>query len=126
MNSFTAIDFETAQGYRWSICQVGLVRVEHGKITDQVNILVQPPNNYYWDRFIDIHGITPEKTANAPKFDKIWHLIEPFIKDQNVVAHNGLSFDFPVLSKTLEYYGMQMPDYRKLCTYRIFKDNRAT
>jgi len=23
--SFTAIDFETAQGYRWSICQVVLI-----------------------------------------------------------------------------------------------------
>ena len=29
-NTFTAIDFETAQGYRWSICQVRLVREENG------------------------------------------------------------------------------------------------
>lgn len=126
MDCFTAIDFETAHGYRWSICQVGLVRVEYGKITNEVNILVQPPNNYYWDRFIDIHGITPEDTANAPTFDKVWHIIEPFIKEQNVVAHNGLCFDFPVLNKTLEYYGMQAPDYEKYCTYRIFKDNLAS
>ncbi len=126
MDCFTAIDFETAQGYRWSICQVGLVRVEYGKITNEVNILVQPPNNYYWDRFINIHGITPTSTANAPTFDKVWHKIEPFIKGQTVVAHNGLSFDFPVLKKTLEYYGMQTPDYEKYCTYRIFKDNLAS
>ena len=46
MESFTAIDFETAQGYRWSICQVGLVHVENGIITKEINILVQPPNNY--------------------------------------------------------------------------------
>lgn len=126
MNNFTAIDFETAQGSRWSICQVGLVRVENGIITNEVNLLVQPPNNYYWNRFIDIHGITPEKTANEPSFNKIWHKIEPFIKGQTVVAHNGLSFDFPVLSKTLEYYGMYVPDYEKHCTYRIFKDNLAS
>lgn len=126
MDCFTAIDFETAQGYRWSICQVGLVRVEHGKITNEVNILVQPPNNFYWDRFIDIHGITPDDTANAPTFDKVWHKIEPFIKEQTVVAHNGLSFDFPVLEKTHEYYGMQAPDYEKYCTYRIYKDNLAS
>jgi len=30
MPTFTAIDFETAQPKRWSICQVGLVRVEAG------------------------------------------------------------------------------------------------
>jgi DNA polymerase-3 subunit epsilon len=88
-NTYTAIDFETAQGKRWSICQVGLVRVENQIITEQLSILVQPPDNYYWNKFIDIHGISPEQTADAPTFNKIWHLIEPFIKNQNVVAHNG-------------------------------------
>ena len=121
MESFTAIDFETAQGYRWSICQVGLIRVENGIITNELNILVQPPNNYYWDRFIDIHGITPVKTAKAPTFDKIWHKVEPFINGQTVVAHNGLSFDFSVLAKTLEYYGLQEPIYEKRCTYKIYR-----
>jgi len=42
MECFTAIDFETAQGYRWSICQVGLVRVNNGIITDEINLLIQP------------------------------------------------------------------------------------
>ena len=126
MDNFTAIDFETAQGYRWSICQVGLVRVVNGIITDEISLLVQPPNNYYWERFIDIHGITPEMTKNIPAFDQVWHKIEPYIKEQIVVAHNGLAFDFPVLNKTLAYYGMQTPEYEKQCTYRIFKDNLAS
>lgn len=47
INSFTAIDFETAQPYRWSICQVGLIRVENGEIVKQLDVLVQPPGNYY-------------------------------------------------------------------------------
>lgn len=126
MKSFTAIDFETARGNHCSICQVGLVRVENGKITDELNLLVQPPDNLYWDKFIDIHGITPEETANAPTFDKVWHKIEPFIKEQTVVAHNGFSFDFPVLRKTLEFYKIEIPEYEKKCTYRIFKDNLAS
>ena len=54
MNSFTALDFETATGYRNSICQVGFVRVENGIITKEVNILVQPPDNYYWSRFTEL------------------------------------------------------------------------
>jgi len=36
MNTFTAIDFETAQGKRWSVCQVGIVRVENGQVVDTV------------------------------------------------------------------------------------------
>lgn len=126
MDSFTAIDFETAQGYRWSICQVGLVRVENGIITQELNILVQPPDNYYWYNFTNIHGISAKDTLNAPTFNQVWDRIAPFIENQNVIAHNGFGFDFPVLSKTLEYYGMSAPEYNKFCTYKIYRSNLAT
>ena len=126
MNNFTAIDFETAHGKRYSICQVGLVRVENGVITNELSILVQPPHNFYWDWFTDIHGITPEITRNAPTFNKIWHLFEPYINHQSVVAHNGMSFDFPVLAQTLAYYDMEVPEYEKHCTYRLFGSNLAS
>jgi DNA polymerase-3 subunit epsilon len=126
MNNFTAIDFETAHSKRWSICQVGLVRVENGVITKELSILVQPPDNFYWERFIDFHGITPEITRNSPTFDQIWHLVEPYIKDQSVVAHNGMSFDFPVLAQTLAYYEKEVPEYEKHCTYRLFGSNLAS
>ena len=126
MKNFTAIDFETAQGYRWSICQVGLVQVEEGIITHSLNLLVQPPQNYYWSKFIDIHGITPAMTKHEPTFDQIWHLVAPFIEDKNVVAHNGFGFDFPVLDKTLAYYNLPTPDYNKSCTYKIYKSNLAS
>lgn len=125
MESFTAIDFETAQGYRWSICQVGLIRVEKGIITKELNILVQPPNNYYWSRFTDIHGISSQDTFKSPTFDVVWNQIEPYITNENVIAHNGFGFDFPVLSNTLEYYGLSTPEYNKFCTYKIYKSNLA-
>jgi DNA polymerase III subunit epsilon len=123
--NYTAIDFETAQGYRWSICQVGLVRVENGIITDELNLLVQPPNNYYWWRFTQIHGINAKTTAKAPTFEEVWPQIEPFINNQTVVAHNGLGFDFPVLEHTLAYYDMFAPYYEKVCTYRIYRKGLA-
>ena len=72
MNTFTAIDFETAQGYRWSICQVGLIRVENGIITKELDILVQPPNNYYWSFFTDIYRIASKDITKAPTSDQIW------------------------------------------------------
>ncbi len=125
MNSFTALDFETATGYRNSICQVGLVRVENGIITKEVNILVQPPDNYYWSRFTDIHGISAKTTLNAPAFDRVWHQIAPHIENQNVIAHNGFGFDFPVLDKTLNYHNLPIPNYNKFCTYKIYKTNLA-
>jgi DNA polymerase-3 subunit epsilon len=119
MTSFTAIDFETAQPHRHSICSVGLVKVENGIITQTLELLVQPPDNYYQNRFIGIHGITPEMTEAAPTFDLIWNKIEPYIKGQHVVAHN-ISFDAGCLKSTLEYYGLDIPEFEQYCTCSLY------
>jgi DNA polymerase-3 subunit epsilon len=123
---FTAIDFETATGYRTSICQVGLVRVENDMVVKELCLLVQPPNNYYWLNWSDeIHHIYPADTANAPTLDKVWPLIRPFVEGQVVVAHNGPRFDFECIKQTLAHYGLPEPQYEKRCTYKIFKKNLA-
>jgi hypothetical protein len=54
---FTDLDFETATGYRNSICQVGLVRVENGIIIKEVNIC----NHQYSAGVADIHGISAKR-----------------------------------------------------------------
>ncbi len=122
INSFTAIDFETANHNPNSICQVGLVRVENGIIIEEIDILVKPPDNYYHYIFPDIHGITPQMTKRSPTFNKIWHQIEHHIKDQQVVAHN-ISFDTNCLIRTLFHYGIQPPYYEEHCTYRIYGES---
>ena len=125
-DTFTAIDFETAHGKRWSICQVGLIRVEQGIVKEQISFLVKPPDNLYFDKNIEIHGITPKHTAKAPTFDKVWHRIEPFIKGQHVVAHNGFSFDFQCLTQVLAYYNLEIPEFTGHCTYRLFGSSLAS
>ena len=123
--TFTAIDFETAHGKRWSICQVGIVRVENGIIMQTINKLICPPDNYYFYKNIEIHGITPAHTRNAPAFPAVWHEIKSLIENQTVVAHNG-AFDFSCLFQTLEYYGIAQPEYNQQCTYRIYGKGLAT
>ncbi len=119
-HSFTAIDFETAQGKHHSICQVGLVRIEDGQIIEKINKLVCPPDNFYHFKNIEIHGITPERTKDAPCFADIWSDLEPYIKGQTVVAHNA-KFDMSCLSKTLYHYSLPKPVFEEKCTYRIYK-----
>ncbi len=41
-NDFVAIDFETANGNRSSICSVGLVIIRNGEIVDKYYSLVNP------------------------------------------------------------------------------------
>lgn len=45
--NFTAIDFETATGKRYSACAVGIITVENGKTIDEYDSLIQPPDNEY-------------------------------------------------------------------------------
>ena len=122
--TFTAIDFETAQGKRWSICQVGLVRVENGKITEKISQLVCPPDNFYFYRNTEIHGISAAHTCQSPAFASVWHQLKPYIQNQTVVAHNG-AFDFSCLRHTLDYYKVEQPVYEQQCTYKIFKKSLA-
>ncbi|MGF1451815.1 MAG: 3'-5' exonuclease [Opitutales bacterium] len=118
--NFTAIDFETAQGYRWSICQVGLVRVEDGEVVAEYEQLVQPPTNYYWHKFTRIHGICAAMTLGAPTFAVVWPEISGWIAGQTVVAHN-MRFDGSCLRQTLAHYGIEEPSYSPACTYGLFR-----
>lgn len=43
MENFTAIDFETANGDRNSICQIGLIVYKNGISVAEIDLLVQPP-----------------------------------------------------------------------------------
>jgi len=120
--TFTAIDFETAVGKRNSACAVAIVTVEDGIIVDEFYTLIQPPDNEYFYRNIDIHGITPKDTANKPFFNELYTEIKKRLEGKTIVAHNE-SFDRSVLRKTMEHYGL---DYAELnladkweCTYRI-------
>ncbi|MBV6646212.1 MAG: 3'-5' exonuclease [Cyclobacteriaceae bacterium] len=120
MDSFTAIDFETAQWNPTSICQVGLIRVEDGVITNEIDRLVRPPENYYFYKNIEIHKIQPEDTEDAPSFDVVWQEIRHWIIDQTVVAHNA-KFDVTCLRSTLSFYNLPQPAFQEKCTRKIYR-----
>jgi len=119
MEDFTAMDFETAQSNPASICQVGLVRVVDGEVVEKVDRLVRPPNNFYFAKNVEIHGIQPIQTEDSPTFEVIWHEIKHLIEDQVVVAHN-VGFDVGCLRSALAYYDEIQPDFEERCTRRIF------
>ncbi|MFK7952478.1 MAG: exonuclease domain-containing protein [Ekhidna sp.] len=119
--SFTAVDFETATWNPSSICQVGLVRVVDGKTVATVNQLIKPPKNKYFYKNIEVHGIRPEDTIDAPNFDEVWHdQIKKYVIDEVFVAHNA-RFDVNCLQNTLDYYDEVQPDFEIRCTRIIFK-----
>ena len=61
MDNFAAIDFETANNERTSICSVGVVIVRNGEIADRFYSLVHPEPDYYLYWNTRIHGLTHRK-----------------------------------------------------------------
>ena len=45
--NFAAIDFETANECRSSVCSVGVVIVKKGKVVDKFSSLINPEPGYY-------------------------------------------------------------------------------
>ena len=63
MRDFAAIDFETANNERSSVCSVGVVIVRDGEIVDTFYSLIQPEPNYYNYWCSQVHGLCQEDTA---------------------------------------------------------------
>lgn len=115
---YTAIDFETATSSYTSICSMGLCVVEDGKIIMKKEILIRPEPFVFNEYNIKIHGITPELVWNRLTFDAYWDEIKPYLENTLVIAHNT-SFDINVLSKTLDMFGLEYPDFKYLCTVKL-------
>ena len=117
MNDFAAIDFETANRERTSVCSIGVVVVRGGTVTDRFYSLIRPEPEYYSYWNTRVHGLTMKDTAEAPVFPEVWRKVEPLIAGLPIVAHNS-PFDEGCLRAVFQMYGMDWPDYRFFCTCR--------
>ena len=115
MQDFVAIDFETANNERSSVCSVGVVIVRGGEIVDKFYSLIKPEPEYYNYWCSQVHGLCAEDTDNAPVFPEVWKQIEPLIEGLPLVAHNK-AFDESCLKAVFHVYQMDYPDYEFYCT----------
>ena len=117
MKDFAAIDFETANGSRSSVCSVGIVIVRDGEITEKIYSLIRPYPNYYSSFTTAIHGLDRQDTIDANPFPEVWKEIAPKIEGLPLVAHNS-PFDEGCLKAVYAAYKMPYPGYRFHCTCR--------
>lgn len=117
MLHFAAIDFETANEQRSSICSLGLVIVRDSQIIDKIYRLIKPEPEYYNYWNTRVHGLTIKDTASAPVFSEVWQEVASLIGGLPLVAHNS-SFDEGCLKAAFKTYCMDYPDYSFHCTLR--------
>jgi len=116
--NFCALDVETANEDRGSICQVGLVKVEAGVVVDEWETLVDPEDDFN-DFNTDIHGITARDVAGAPTFPEMLETLRQRVDSASIVSHSW--FDRGAFSRCYENYGTDPLNSLWLDSIRIAK-----
>ncbi len=117
--NFTAIDFETANADRGSVCAVGWVKVEDGHIVDRHHQLIRPTPCYFDPFNVSIHGISASDVATAPTFQQFWTSLWAQVSGP-LVAHNA-AFDMSVIRRALDQSRLPYPTTDYFCTKVIAK-----
>ncbi|MCZ7381123.1 MAG: exonuclease domain-containing protein [Candidatus Methanoperedens sp.] len=117
---FVAIDFETANEKRNSVCELGVAIVEDDKIVESKSWLIRPPELRFNPFNTSIHGISEKDVVNQLEFDALWDEIKYYLDGNLVIAHNA-SFDLSVLRTVLDSYSIPYPDLKYTCSYIISK-----
>lgn len=120
MNSFIALDFETANGNPASICSVGMVKVIDNLMTETFYTLVNP-ETYFSTSNIKVHGIHADDVLDAPTFDTVYPYMLDFIGELPIVAHFA-QFDMKVLHASIKKYNFDMPVMPYFCSVIMARD----
>ncbi|MBE2999488.1 3'-5' exoribonuclease [Nocardiopsis sp. HNM0947] len=120
LDTWTAIDFETANNDRGSACAVGLVRVSGGRVVERYSTLIRPPRAVDFFSFHNtaVHGITAQDVAEAPGWERVHADIVAFADGSPLVAHNA-AFDVGVLRQACAHSGMAHPEWDYACTLAL-------
>lgn len=106
-NKYIIVDVETANSNVSSICQIGIVVMQHGNIIEEWETLVNP-NTYFDDFNSELHGIDEHKVKNAPAIEELIPTIESYF-NQGLVCSYG-SFDRSAFQKVLPQFDYQWLD----------------
>ncbi len=116
---FTVLDTETTgvSAANSRIMELGMVKVESGKILDTFSTFINPECNIP-RQITAITGINNQHVAEAPVFEKLTSSILDFIGDSVLVAHN-MQFDYAFMKAEFERAFVEFPEYNKLCTLKL-------
>lgn len=115
--TFAALDVETANSDRGSVCSFGLALVTDGAVTSTHHLLTQPPQKLNWFDAVNtsLHGISAETVAGQPPFAMQLARILALIGDRPVIAHNA-AFDIGALRQGCVADQLDWPDLTYACS----------
>lgn len=118
-NKILAIDFETANSTRGSVCSLGYALFQNDEIENR-EYLIDPEEEFDWYN-VQIHGITPEKVEGKKKFPEVWSEVNKHIDENTLVIAHNASFDMSVIRYTCDKYQIKYPEFDYVCTWKMSK-----
>lgn len=117
---FVALDFETANRNRASICQIGIARVLGGVITKHATLYVNPPPGHHGfeQRNINVHGIRAADIQGAPGWPEILERMVRFVGPLPIVAHS-ISVERGMIKAATEACGLSLPEFTYYCSLKL-------
>ena len=116
--NFDTVDVETANADRSTICQIGIVHVRDGQISDRWASLVDP-EDWFDDWNINIHGISEETVKGAPTLLELDDELRGRLGASVVVSHT--SFDRVAIERAMEKYGLGQPRFTWLDSAKVVR-----
>lgn len=104
MVTFNAIDVETANADRASICQIGIVHVRNGVIVDRWDTLVNP-EDWFDPCNVSIHGIDERAVRKAPTLPDVRDELRRRLRGSVLVSHT--SFDRVAFERAMTRYDLE-------------------
>src|SRR5207247_5001594 len=100
LERYVTFDFETTDTdvATCGVVEIGAARVVNGEIVDRFHTLVNPYRSIS-PGATKVHGYTDADVAPAPHFSAVWPQFRACVGDDILLAHNGQSFDIPVLRR---------------------------
>jgi DNA polymerase III epsilon subunit-like protein len=102
---FVAVDVETANSKRSSICQICVSVFEDGFVADSWDQLINPEEDFDATN-TSIHDIDQTKVASAPNFSEIYPKLNDYLSNRVVVTHSR--FGSTAIFKASEKYNLPM------------------
>ena len=106
--NISVVDAEVTDEERDGICQIGVVRVENGRITARWKSYVNPEQGFD-PCYVAGHGITPELVRDAPCLPDLLPTLNRLLGNGLVAGH--LHFARTSFRRTLARYGIVEPDW---------------
>ena len=116
MLTFNAIDVETANANRASICQIGIVHIRDGQIQDQWETLVDP-EEWFDPHNTHIHGIEATAVEDSPTLPEIRGELRRRLRGSVLVSHTP--FDRIAFERAMEKYDLEQLQVTWLDSTRI-------